>query len=296
MTTQYTVIQYVPDPVADERVNIGVLVFGDGPPRARFLAKWERVERFAKEDTAYVRDFAARISDSLILLEGLWETLEAQPFEDRLRKMASGLMNSIQFTPLRGSLETPEKLLAQAVSMFLIEYQRQPQGYRNRQQAAVDARVSIRNVLQRAMKSDKATEKYLGADKQLQGRFDKHRFDAVVQNGIPYFAAQALSFEIPDPSHLTRIINATAFQIEDVRKLMPDLPIAIAALPPLQGQKEFGAATDMYDRARRIFEGVKATVLLPSTVGEWASPFVNKLAAAEVAHGHDEVAELWKTG
>jgi hypothetical protein len=36
MVCYYTIVQYYPDPIADERINIGVMVFGDDQVRSRF--------------------------------------------------------------------------------------------------------------------------------------------------------------------------------------------------------------------------------------------------------------------
>ena len=46
MSTTYTVVQYVPDPIADERLNIGVIAISGDRARARFLTNWARAERF----------------------------------------------------------------------------------------------------------------------------------------------------------------------------------------------------------------------------------------------------------
>src|SRR5579885_3191655 len=40
MASFYTVVQYVPDPVADERINAGVIVFSRDRVAARFVKNW----------------------------------------------------------------------------------------------------------------------------------------------------------------------------------------------------------------------------------------------------------------
>lgn len=50
----------------------------------------------------------------------------------------------------------------------------------------------------------------------LEGSLDRHHFDVVVGNGIPYFAAQALSFEFPDLTTLKKTMDATAWTVADV--------------------------------------------------------------------------------
>ena len=50
MATFYSVIQFVPDPVADERMNAGVVVFGNGRILVRFVENWGRLQRFSNQD------------------------------------------------------------------------------------------------------------------------------------------------------------------------------------------------------------------------------------------------------
>jgi len=50
MTPYYTVVQCVPDPIAGERINIGVIVLGEGRLSCRFVRTWRRVAQFARED------------------------------------------------------------------------------------------------------------------------------------------------------------------------------------------------------------------------------------------------------
>jgi hypothetical protein len=64
MAAFYTVVPYVPDPVRDERLNIGVLVFGDGQVRSRFVDNWHRVRNFGEERIDFLRSFA-RSADRL---------------------------------------------------------------------------------------------------------------------------------------------------------------------------------------------------------------------------------------
>jgi Protein of unknown function (DUF3037) len=50
MVSRYSVIRYVPNPSADERINIGVLVSDEQEVRVRFLQNWERVRCFGMSE------------------------------------------------------------------------------------------------------------------------------------------------------------------------------------------------------------------------------------------------------
>ena len=58
MSSFYSIAQFVPDPVTDERINIGAFAFGDGRVRCHFLSKWGRVQHFSTQDIGFLRDFA----------------------------------------------------------------------------------------------------------------------------------------------------------------------------------------------------------------------------------------------
>ena len=55
MVSRYSIIQYVPNPIADERINIGVVAFNEDAVRTHFLSNWERVRYFGMEDTEFLK-------------------------------------------------------------------------------------------------------------------------------------------------------------------------------------------------------------------------------------------------
>ena len=60
MVSRYSIIQYVPNPIADERMNIGVLAFDNENVRVQFLRNWSRVHDFGGENIRFLRDFAKK--------------------------------------------------------------------------------------------------------------------------------------------------------------------------------------------------------------------------------------------
>jgi hypothetical protein len=106
MTSYFSVVQYVPDPITNERMNVGVLVFGDGQVRARFTSDWKRVEDFGSADAAEVRD-AVRDVGRLT--------------EEGVKAAAGRWLNSIQLTQPSASLRDPEVLLVDATGRYIGE-------------------------------------------------------------------------------------------------------------------------------------------------------------------------------
>jgi hypothetical protein len=61
MSSRYSVIQFIPDAIADERINIGVIAYGEGAIFVRSLQDWQRVRCFAGHDPSLLRDFVFRL-------------------------------------------------------------------------------------------------------------------------------------------------------------------------------------------------------------------------------------------
>ena len=64
MAAFYSVIQFVPDPVADERINAGVVVFDGEKVRAHFIDNWGRLQRFGNKDVGFLKQFARELRDA----------------------------------------------------------------------------------------------------------------------------------------------------------------------------------------------------------------------------------------
>jgi hypothetical protein len=124
MASWYSIIQYVPDPIADERINVGVLVFDDNLARVQFLQDWKRVKDFGGGDIGFLRDFEKEMNKAVA--EGLLfpgDRPNDKPRVERVQKVAQGWMNSIQFTEPHGSLKPIDKLFQDVVKKYLIENQ-----------------------------------------------------------------------------------------------------------------------------------------------------------------------------
>jgi hypothetical protein len=120
----YIIVQYVPDPIIDERINIGVLVLGDGQVRSRSLKNWNRVRHFAEKDIGFLKDFVKEV--------GFWD-------EARVRRMAGRSSGTLQLTAPRASLLPADELLPDTAKCFLREPAgevRKPSVSRKRQPAS----------------------------------------------------------------------------------------------------------------------------------------------------------------
>ncbi|NER25203.1 MAG: DUF3037 domain-containing protein [Symploca sp. SIO1C2] len=125
MASRYSIIQYVPNPIADERINIGVLVFDRHNVKVHFLSNWNRVSCFGSQaDIKTLKDFAHRMQESAekgLLFPG--DEPSDRPKHERLLEVSLGWINSIQFTQPRGSLEPIDSLLDDVIQTYLLEPQ-----------------------------------------------------------------------------------------------------------------------------------------------------------------------------
>lgn len=120
--TFYSILQYVPCPIANERINIGVLVFNDKDMKFQALKNWKRVHNFGRENLDFLYEFVTRMDEWTkrgLLFPGD-DKLHLSRVE-RMRELSNSWMNSIQFTQPHPLLASTDKLLMDIVEDFLIE-------------------------------------------------------------------------------------------------------------------------------------------------------------------------------
>lgn len=275
MASRYSIVQYVPNPIADERINIGVVAFDDNDVRVQFVNNWGRVQAFGGEDINFLRDFAKRMNKAAgegLLFPG--DRPNDTPKHERLKKIAQGWMNSIQFTEPRGSLENVESLLEDIAQTYLVNVV-SATTKRTRQDAARITTSIIRKTL--ISYDDKpALKEMLKNNFPVKGSHKEHRFDAVVANGQPYLVAHGISFEVYPPETLQ---DSISWMILDVKESDTKLPIGIVALPPKQECQDYEKLNKVYQTTISTYRSLGAEVLQENEVQPWASQTIDKLVA-----------------
>ncbi len=288
MPTYFTVAQYIPDPIANERINIGIIVFGDGQIRSRFLRNWRRVAQFAQEDIAYVHEFTERIEDAAIAsvsraiqppIPGLPST---QPLdENMLRRIIREWSNSIQFAPPEASLEEPEVLLTTLVETFLKEPAAKQAQFRDRQAAARLAVKVVRDAVAHRLGSTVA-EQIVRAPYPIAGRVvPRLKVDLAVRNGRVYVATRALSFETHDMPELDEQIQRALYTLKDVGELHPKVHLDLVALSPNPALRGFREAQERFREVESSSKQAGVRLVLESNAEEWAQE-IAELAESEV--------------
>jgi len=268
MVSRYSIIQYVPDPIAGERINFGVIAFDDDQIQVRFLEKWGRVQCFSQENSEFLKDFANRMKEATssgLMVPG--EESSDLSRQERLLKISQDWQNSIQITPPRKSLGAVELVADQISGLFLKEPLPEVKSIlRDRTDAAKIAKVMVRDVLQKRFKPD-LVKNLLNKTNELPGKRESHQFDATVMNGKPYFAVQGISFEVHPPKHTTESVS---WMISDVRDSNSDIPLAVLVLPPKQNTGKYDELLKLYEQKTELYEDQGATILKEESLGEWA--------------------------
>lgn len=278
MATYYALIQYVPDPFADERINLGVVVWGDGRIRCRFTRDWQRVRRFGAPDVTTLRDFAQRLQDAsdgvqpLVGIPGL-ERFDEAALEDAIRSWAG----VIQFSQPRASLRDPDAVLEDVARRAL-----RGVGSGSHRRGRNSVAAMVQREVQRAVEAragQRARELVLKGHR-LAGRSDDHRIDVLVANGVPHLAAHGLSFETLDVSEILHNYNDIAWAVSDVRRRQPNLPFAVAVYPPPVGAAT--ASVELFRRAERVFPREGALLLEEGEVDDWTEDVLAKVPNKEL--------------
>lgn len=270
MASRYSVIQYVPNPIADERINIGVLVFDEEIIKVHFLRSWERIKSFGREDIKFLRDFSKRMEKSSEngLLFPNDDPSNGQSRVERVRNVSRDWINSIQFTEPRGSLDNIDSIFEDAIRTYLVDEIPVQQNMRDRQAAKRIVASSVKHVLKERL-GDRAAEFFKkDAAAIVKGVRGTHNFDVLVANGRPYLAAHGVSFEIRTHKET---LDALSWWIEDVKRLDHNFPLAVVTLPP---KAEFDGYTQLfeaYENTRETYTNLGATVLKEEEVPAWTN-------------------------
>jgi Protein of unknown function (DUF3037) len=265
MASKYSIVQYVPNPIADERVNIGVVTFDEDKVCVQFLKNWDRVRNFSTGNIDFLRDFAKQMKEAAssgLLFPG--DQPDGTPKDERLAKVARGWINSIQFTEPRSSLDSARDLLEDIIQDYLIEPATQKPNFRDRQAAARLTVSHIKKIIERCRGAE--AKERLKTSYPVKGSRQEYDFDAVFANGKPYFAAHGISFEVRVP---TEVQNSISWMISDVKKHDPQFPLAIVALPPRADSDRRKYLEDIYQQTTSTYADLGANVLTENQIEQW---------------------------
>jgi Protein of unknown function (DUF3037) len=268
MASRYSIIQYVPNPIADERINIGIVAFNDQLVKTRFVSSWKRVRCFATNDSDidYLQEFQDKIQKLASLGLLFSDNVDKSQNLNHLHAIARSWGNSVQFTEPKGSLEDPETLLEDIFEDLLIEPPASKAPiFRDRQAAAKVAQNIVRTALANL---GKEAEEYFKKNYELKGQLGNNKFDVAVANGKPFLAVQGISFEVQTTE---QVISSTSWILSDVKKLQPNTPLGVIMLPPKEESWYFEQVKKIYEDSKKRFHCLGAEIIEEDDLESWTN-------------------------
>jgi hypothetical protein len=269
MTSYYSQIQYVPDPIAGEKINVGIVAVDPQGCVFRFVRDWRRAAAFGGQDVGFLREFA----DEAVEKGAEWFSIDHLGSPKGIATALRRWHNKIQFSELRASTKGRDDLLVEMASLFLrgaeVDAATSSQHVgRGRDKAVTSATKSLAAAMR--ARFGHAPRGLLQRDVTLRGQIESHQLDLAIKNGVLYGGAFAVSFETGSPKMQQRDTDAIAFALEDVARQDAQSSIAVVVLPPF-------SRTPTYVRARHIFRELDVPVVEERGLSKWADSLVQQL-------------------
>jgi hypothetical protein len=252
MKAYYSVVQYVPDVVRDERINIGVVAFSEGRVASQFLKNWQRVRKFGGDDVS-LKDSAHELGHMSV---------------PQIAHAIETWAHSIQLTPASPSLLSVEELLIDATRRYLVDVEVTERANRKHTQVAANAVGALKTAVQQRINPPAAN--FIKRKIPIQGTLDLHELFGA-QNGDPVFGATAISFQSNKPELLKRAIDAVSWKLDDIRTADTGIPLSVVAALPRDGNHE------LFNRASAIYRELGAEVVEESNLAPWADRMAAKV-------------------
>ena len=259
MASYFSVIQYVANPVADERVNIGLIVYDDaGRWALRHLDGWSRVERFTGLPG---KNFQRHIEAVTALLETASSPQSA--IEDALATWT----HSVQLTLPRASLRPLDDVLETTAGAVLTDETRASRRA-GRPTLARAAHGSMVRALTRA-KLGSVIDDVLEPRSKVQGAVEAHDVDLTLHNGKVLAAVRVLSFPAKRTTYIEYEVSDAVWAVEDLRRSSDKPTVAVLVGPPEDADRPD------YQRAQRVLRDLEAELVYPDRVEQWARTTVS---------------------
>lgn len=267
MPSHYCVVQFVPDPLADERVNVGVLAFDEERVRSAFLEDWRRAIALAGRSVTplrkVIRDLERATSDDLQQEALLSPTHFHRLTAELVEHLANRWSHSIQLTPPRGSLADVDTVLAEMSAVMLKQGTVRRRGQTKLELVRI-ARVQLEQALFKLDARDKPRRE-VETRIEVAGRLTTHKVDIGILNGSPRIAAQAISFSRVTSQQVQRDVDATAWVLDDIQHADAHPYLAVIVTEPAnETRQKFDDAVELFGKL------VEGGVVRQRELARWA--------------------------
>ena len=255
MTNYYSVVQLVPDPITDERINIAVIVFSEnGEVRFELTNQWNRVRSFWGHDTHSLHKLTNDFLKSNLNLE----QVKSQPLD---------LSSSIQVTAPRNSERNTDELLLWLSDRMLAQ---RPSGHRllTKSGVAAETRRSFKSAIKQHIKANDSTLR-VESGFEVSGLKRTHHTDVSLHNGKAIVATRALSFLGSSRTILAKDVELCFWALEDIRSNNSGIQLAVIVAPA-----DVGPMANQYSDATHLYASQHVPVIPIDEVHQWADSIV----------------------
>lgn len=288
--TRYSIVQSVPDPIANERINVGVIVVGsDATIHVRTLSSWKRVECLVQDDISYIREFMEGLERLSIhaALPAQSSFTDWEPETDINRWLLPYIEeagNLIQFTALQPSLEEPIELADRLARQYLKEQERSRRVVVDKNAVVHRATGAIRNALASRVGGSKARG-IVQTHVVTPGKLSKHlHLDIAVKNGHLYAGCQALSFQTLTYRELEQQASSAILSLNDLRQRDGDVVLNLVVAFPQQGVREFDARRWLLNEVESSCRNIEVSVVDSAGPNDWVQVIASRFAESQLAH------------
>lgn len=272
--TYFSIIRYVPDPIREEQINIGIIAINPDIKFgiAKFTEDFDRVRRFGSENIQFLKDFAEYLKNQIprepFLFPG--KLLSAE----QLKEIAINWQNSIQFSEPKISKLSVEEVIDREFKRFIPSPPMKREVALHKRKVIRSAKGYLSQALKARFRQPKIIQQLLKTDEQIEGKRDVYTLPLVIKNEHLYLGASALSFTILDINKLVEEVRATAWIIEDVKNAQPQLRLAILAKPP---KRDDIKVNQIYEKWKFIYTELGSEFIEENKLEKWARDVVERL-------------------
>ena len=250
----YSIIRFIPNPVREEALNLGVILVGRDVQFAdyRMLARTKTRMRLLapRFDVRLIESFEDDLR-SLVGRRGFQLRLEGSSTSlalTGLRQISETHANQLQFTPPRTYLASePEAALDDLFEEFV-----RPRRLARGPRGVVDRR-QIRNTIVQAFARWELDPQAHPARVNVQGESGTHLFDYGLRNGSVRVAIHAVSFQMTMAEDVILQRDHVAWAAYDIHQRDRNFPIVAVVSPPLAQNRR------IFEESERMFESVHVT-------------------------------------
>lgn len=271
MPTFYSVVRIIPDTIAGEFINVGVIAWDGSDVVSRFTRNRGRLRRLTQDHHALLKNFQEWVSIPGSRLMGIDGDRNLEPVD--FGRISTRWRGVLQLTPPRPSMTSAQATVELIASLMMPETPSR-QHVPTREDAVRAAKRDLSQTFR--MLLGEKNSNVICSRPTLNGRTASHEFDFGVanDNSSPVAMLHALSLA-GSSGHYSTQVHALAFSAQDIfsgRDQSPFIPsIAAYVLFPDRENKD---ATE----AARILTQNNVRVISRNNIEGWAKNVASELA------------------